>query len=311
MSILASIPYGLKPTGSVNTSNTTVGFGSLWIPIYSSPHGWVIRIDVITGRLLARIPVGESPESLAIVAGSVWVANTNGDASRPYAGQNTLNRIDPLTNRVIQSVPIQIGGPIVGGFGAVWVMSFQNGHGNGTLRKVDAVTGRIVAAFPLQGMPLVACGALWTADFVLSPSASSAGVIVVSRIDPRNGARTARWPVTIGEGGVPQDAIGRCFAVWTPGNDPSKSTIGGVSLSDGIGHVSPVIPTQIRIAGGSFWRITAEGLIQPYGEDGNPTGPASVLPATLPGQGDWTFIPVDGRFWIVTNNGVYEVSLAS
>jgi hypothetical protein len=262
-----------------------------------------------TDRVTGRIAVGESPDSVAIVGGSVWVANTIGDGSRRYAGQNTLSRIDPRTNRVVGTVPLEIGGPIVGGFGAVWVMGFENGDGNGTLRKVDAATGRIVAAFALTGLPAIACGALWTIDAVAG--ANVPPVTIVSRIDPRSGRRTARWPVSAYGGGIPQDALGRCFAVIpNPDGAYLGSTIAVIAPDEGVGRVSPAVPTPVRIVGGSFWSVSEVGGVQPLGEDGTPNGPATALPPATLDDGDWAFLRVDGTSWVVSGAGVFLVRLS-
>ncbi|MGH2750962.1 MAG: hypothetical protein ACRDK3_08840 [Actinomycetota bacterium] len=66
-----------------------------------------------SGRVVARVEVGDSPLGVAIGRDSVWVANS---------GDGTLSRIDPDTNEVVDSVDIG-GTPVevaVAG-GSVWV----------------------------------------------------------------------------------------------------------------------------------------------------------------------------------------------
>jgi YVTN family beta-propeller protein len=82
-------------------------------------------IDPATGRLVASIPVGTRPNSLAAGEGSVWVTNLNAD---------TVSRINPSTNTKEQT--IQVGnspqGVAVGG-GFVWVANSLDG----TVSKID------------------------------------------------------------------------------------------------------------------------------------------------------------------------------
>jgi hypothetical protein len=108
-SVVGTVDYGVGASAYPNAQAAVAGFGSLWIPFYASPRGWLVRIDIATRRVVARIHVGESPDSVAIVGNDVWVANTIGDASRAFSGQNTLSRIDPATNRVVQVVHSRTG----------------------------------------------------------------------------------------------------------------------------------------------------------------------------------------------------------
>jgi YVTN family beta-propeller protein len=58
----------------------------------------VARIDAATGSILAEVTVGDTPTSIAVGEGAVWVANT---------GDGTVSRIDPATNEVTASVPAE------------------------------------------------------------------------------------------------------------------------------------------------------------------------------------------------------------
>ena len=62
--------------------------GSLWVANKSALS--VTRVDPRSGRVLATIPVGDGPSSLAATRDAIWTSNE-------YDG--TVSRIDPATNR--------------------------------------------------------------------------------------------------------------------------------------------------------------------------------------------------------------------
>ncbi len=77
----------------------------------------LVRIDPVTGKVVASIPVGSAPAGVAVTEGSVWVADEH---------NGTVQRIDPATNKVVATIPV---GPIAptgpqimtAGPGGVWV----------------------------------------------------------------------------------------------------------------------------------------------------------------------------------------------
>ena len=77
------------------------------------PLNSVGAIDPKTGKLVASIPVGETPAAIAYGLGSVWVANQD---------DGTVTRIDPKTGTVVRVIGLT-GTPlaIAVGMGYVWV----------------------------------------------------------------------------------------------------------------------------------------------------------------------------------------------
>lgn len=107
------------------------GFGSLWA--VASPSGEVVRVDPVTGSVLARIDIGVvkrvtgTPQKqsvrIAIGEGSVWVAD----------GSRFICRIDPATNEIVAT--LALAGPVEGltaGEGAIWVAD-----GRDTVYRID------------------------------------------------------------------------------------------------------------------------------------------------------------------------------
>src|SRR6266700_1630011 len=98
----------------------TVGEGFAWescgqgqgpVPGFPCEGRTVLKLDPLTGAVLATIKVPGIPFAIATGLGSVWVATTSG-----------LVKIDPVTARVVSTLPVV---PLFVGTagGAVWVGS--------------------------------------------------------------------------------------------------------------------------------------------------------------------------------------------
>src|SRR4029077_13057036 len=94
------------------------GYGSVWVPLCGR-HPMLIRISILTNRITAALPIAPAGAEGGIAAGgdSVWmVTDKNG----------TLSRIDPVTNRLRQTISIPAGSynPLFAN-GIVWVTGFD------------------------------------------------------------------------------------------------------------------------------------------------------------------------------------------
>ncbi|HEY3187037.1 MAG TPA: adenylate/guanylate cyclase domain-containing protein, partial [Solirubrobacteraceae bacterium] len=191
-------------------------------------------VDPSSGDLLASIPVGATPGSLAYGAGSLWV--TNNDA-------HSVSRIDPKTNAVVQT--IQVGsGPagvaVAGGF--VWVTNSLDG----TVSKIDPNDNNgTVVATPLVGnrpTGIASDGSsLWVAD-------SGDGTMV--RIAPRTATVTKTIPVGAGADAV---AVGGGL-VWVTSESGNSVT----RINARSGTVLPPIdvgngPSAVSLGAGAAW----------------------------------------------------------
>lgn len=108
------------------STNQVVGMvsGGGLQPAMSDDSVWVgdlegvERIDPISMRVVATVPVSGYPAYLTYGAGSIWTTNP---------GEGTVSRIDPSTNKIVATIPA--GAPlgdsddpfITFDFGAVWV----------------------------------------------------------------------------------------------------------------------------------------------------------------------------------------------
>jgi DNA-binding SARP family transcriptional activator len=100
--------------GSPGADEIAVGDGSAWVLDENGSSVW--RVDARSDRLVGTIAVGAHPTGVAVGAGAVWVASSDG----------TVERIDPGAAQGVGAVieTIRVGGTpsgIVVGNGEVWV----------------------------------------------------------------------------------------------------------------------------------------------------------------------------------------------
>jgi YVTN family beta-propeller protein len=188
-------------------------------------------IDAESGELVADVAAGVAPANIALGAGAAWVSN---------AGNGTVDRIDPVTRTVRQTIRVGRGpDDVVFGAGSTWVTNGLDGTvsridpgsnevistvsvGSGpsgiaegfgsiwvvnrddhTLARISPVTGKVVRTAPAGAGPVdvaVGAGAVWIA----SPADGN-----VLRVDPRSSEvveaiSVGRGPaaVAVGESGV-------------------------------------------------------------------------------------------------------------
>lgn len=158
----------------------------------------VAAIDSRSGRPLAHIPVGDTPTSVALGEGSVWVLN---------ADDATVSRIDPATSTVVK-VFATGGTPtdIAAGGGALWVGNASAQTGSqlinsvvmSSVSRLDPSTGVVTHTAELTGSAPVTgpSGPNWTPG--VSQLAVGAGAVWavdpnerLARIDLASGQRIA------------------------------------------------------------------------------------------------------------------------
>jgi hypothetical protein len=184
-------------------SAIAAGGGGVWVAVQSRAGGEnvVARIDPATNEVTQRIPVG-FPESVAIGDGSLWIgvpgavqrvdpetgrqiAKIRGAGGEltftpgavwAIASATSIVRIDPSTNQIVATVPLDlpgggymIRGP-VGTADAVWVIAaLESGTGGvakGQLFRIDPNTNSVAARIDLEvASPALAMGdgAVWVA----------------------------------------------------------------------------------------------------------------------------------------------------
>ncbi len=117
--------------------------GGVWLSSWYL--GEIVRIDAVTGRITARIPVGkpqDGPYSVVYGAGSLWVTDFR---------TSDLLRLNPRTGHRIAAIHLPGGiRYVTAGGGYVWVTTFRGGPVN-NLVKIDPATGQVLASQPMPG----------------------------------------------------------------------------------------------------------------------------------------------------------------
>jgi YVTN family beta-propeller protein len=127
------------------------GQGTLWI---ATDNNELLKMSPYTLVTSEIIKVGKSPRSIAIGEGAVWTLN---------AGDDTVSRVDPKTNKVANTIKLgapAAGGQIAVGEGSVWISAPGI-----PLARIDPRTNHVVQQFTGEGggAILVAQGAIWIA----------------------------------------------------------------------------------------------------------------------------------------------------
>ena len=141
MDLATSAVTGTAPLNAMQYGYVATGAGAVWQTDWANDV--LVKIDPVTGKTLASIPVGSAPSGVAVTEGSVWVADQH---------SGTVSRIDPATNKVIATIalgPVEDSGPqiMAAGPGGVWV-GLQN---TGENVRIDAATNTVGLRVPLDG----------------------------------------------------------------------------------------------------------------------------------------------------------------
>jgi DNA-binding beta-propeller fold protein YncE len=152
-------PRKLRITGVVTLPARPLGLlfldGSLWVGS-GKDSTEVFRVDPTTLDVV-RVPVhATAPGWFVAGASDVWVVTS----------QDSVVRIDPTTNRVVATLPVQ-GVPVEGATapdGLLWIPSKQAN----TITRIDPVDNRIVSVLPAgPGAYVVhrAFGSMWVTSY--------------------------------------------------------------------------------------------------------------------------------------------------
>jgi DNA-binding beta-propeller fold protein YncE len=151
------------------------GKGAVWIASIGRWHkgrggeivvdgpGVVSRVDAGTGRTIARVLVGRGPTALAFGHRSLWVLNGRG-----VGADDTLQRINPATNRVIATISVpHWSSAVTCGQVYCWVVSEPKSSG-GVVSRIDPRNNHVVRRpIPRSWVPAAIttiAGRVWVAD---------------------------------------------------------------------------------------------------------------------------------------------------
>jgi streptogramin lyase len=206
------------------------------------------RLDPDTGEEVATVPLEKFPTNtteVVVGAGSVWVSSTSGEAG-------VVIRVDPETNRVMDSIPVPADSPtnLAFGHGSVWITS----AGHDTVSRVDPQTGEVEAKIEV-GEGVVDIATDETSGDVWVAGAYQAGAKKLSRVDPETNRVVAEIPIDEQSryGGAQSVAVGE-GAMWAQSADSGKlfkvdpasnEVVGVVTLGD--------YSSDLAVYGGSVW----------------------------------------------------------
>ena len=265
---------------SVQESPTSVAIGEGGVWVTNANNGSVSRIDPASGSIRQTIAVGSSPSGIAVGGGSVWVANHD---------DGTVSRIDPTTNGVVQTVQVGHGPTAIAyGEGAVWVTNSDDR----TLSRVDPESGNLTKTVTTDAVGrgvTVGAGSVWVTD---------ESTRTVARIDAASGQVTD----TINVGNGPTGIAYGAGAVWVANS--LDSTLSRIAPSSGS------VTATIRLGGAPSAVAVGDGFVWVSVEFGervlkiDPTGQQPRIEATLK-------IGNRPEGLAVTDNGVWVAVQAS
>jgi YVTN family beta-propeller protein len=195
----------------VGNGPTSIAAASDAVWVTNAQDGSVARIDPETTRVVEHIPVGSQPSGIAVGGRAVWVVSSL---------DGTVMRIDPTTNAVVQTErDIVTPTAVAAGFGSVWVTSADER----SVKRIDAVSGHVIETIPTGAVGrgiAIGAGSIWVTDEL-------SGRVV--RIDPASGnvVRT----VNVGNG--PTGIAFGAGSVWVANSldgtvsriDPATNTV--------------------------------------------------------------------------------------
>jgi streptogramin lyase len=172
----AATPSAAAPPGVVAIrtpgfpAHVSAGFRSIWV--ISHRGGYLYRIDPRTNRVAATIDVTDALCFVPTVAGgALWVSNCGG-----LAAFETVYKVDPATNRVVDRVP---GNSPAFGAGSLWTFVSKENR----IYRIDPRSGLV-----LKTIRIAQLGADATGDFTVGGTAFGSTWIgtcsKVARISP-------------------------------------------------------------------------------------------------------------------------------
>ena len=210
-----------------------------------APANSMAAIDPVSRDVVAAVPVGNAPTTVAASDDWVWVINSND-------GVGTISRIDPRRKRVVSTFSVG-GTPIdlLAAAGSLWV-----GTRNGRVLQIEPSSDLEVRSWRLpnagksspfvddRGAGFLAYGAkrMWAASFR-----------AISRIEPTSSrlvpGRSAVWgPFAYGFN-----------SLWTTGSDTGLFRLVPTTLRRRATIELPISPLDVSVGFGSVWLPDDEG----------------------------------------------------
>jgi YVTN family beta-propeller protein len=170
MAVVAQFPADMLST----QATIGVGEGAVWVVTAQDLERALTRFDANTGAEEALIELPAAGAGVLVAYGQVWVSSSQA---------NTVFRIDPAANAVVESITVgQSPKYMAAGAGSIWVL----GAGDGDVQRIDAITGAVDAIIDL-GFPSITGDIAFGGGYVWISVPYRAPVI---RIDPSDNGVT-------------------------------------------------------------------------------------------------------------------------
>jgi dipeptidyl aminopeptidase/acylaminoacyl peptidase len=278
-----------------------------------------------------RLPDGLGAMRVAIGEGAVWAL-----ASTDQAGSGVLIRIDPATDQVLATTPLEAEPWYVAvGGSAVWVGSPRST----AIQRIDTATNEVTAQIRLAGDGVSAIAAndqgVWVEVIQDRSDQGQQNLASLVRIDPRTNGVVASIPLEGLSGYEDEVAIG-AGAVWVAGvNLTGPSEERGADLvridpsTNSISAVLPVSAFSVRAGADAVWVTSpADGvndsLHKPEewtAREIDPTTNEVSAPIPLPGNVSGVLAVIADGIWfsgydaeglihpVKLHNGAFDVSV--
>lgn len=184
---------------------------------------------------LATIPLSAPPAKGLVAEDAVWLATEN----------QTLLRIDPVTNQIVQQLAAPgLTGPFDIGLGAAWIPDFEGS----VLRRIDLASGAVTAEIPTgvnpQGVDVTG-DAVWVADH-------RAGT--VTRIDPATNLAVATIEVGAAGPAGPSGLVADGDRVWVGVPNIKEVVAIDTTTNQVVERVPAEMPCgEIQVIAGDLW----------------------------------------------------------
>jgi YVTN family beta-propeller protein len=209
----------------VGNGPTSIAAASDAVWVTNAQDDSVARIDPRSSTVVDQIPLGNAPSGIAVGAGAVWVASSP---------EGTVSRIDPQTNTVVDRIAVGVTSTAVAFRGGeVWVTSTDAR----SVTRIDAASDRVIDTIPTGAVGrgiAIGAGSVWVTDELTGS---------VVRIDPASG-KVVR---TVNVGNGPTGIAFGAGSVWVANSldgtvsriDPKTNTVTAmVSVGEGPGGIA-------------------------------------------------------------------------
>jgi virginiamycin B lyase len=254
---LLTLLLSLATSGAISAQSTNV----------SKPGVKNVQVPFASLKLSTTFKIGGSADWVLVTNDAVWVAGT-----KPYSVQ----RLDPITNRIVAKVtiPSEACSGLAFGFGSVWVPVCGK---KPALVRVDAQENKVIATLPIP--PAGEEGGIATSTDSVWMVTDKAGTL--NRIDPAT--NSVRQKISIPPGSY--NPIFSDGVVWISGVEGGVVT----AVDADTGNVLDSIPVGVKprfltAGGGSIWTLNqGDGSVTRV--DGKSRKVLARIQAGIPGAG--------------------------